>query len=224
MCKIVGGYYIKARKIQDSEIATAPPHIREIWDWLLKEANHSEKNHYGLSIQRGQLIRTYEDIQDGLHWMVGFRKEKYSKWQCEIAMKWLRNHDMITTMKTTRGMIITICNYDLYQDPKNYESHTKADTKATMKPQGTDTINKNDKNEIKEKNIIPPTLEMVKRYCSERKNNVDANKFYNFYESKGWLVGKVKMKDWQSSVRTWEGSKDDSQIPKFNYNPKAPIR
>jgi hypothetical protein len=43
-------------------------------------------------------------------------------------------------------MAITICNYDLYQDPKNYESHTKADTKATMKPQGTDTINKNDKN------------------------------------------------------------------------------
>jgi len=43
MSKIKGGYYIKARCIQDSEISIMPPYIREIWDWLLKEANHTNK-------------------------------------------------------------------------------------------------------------------------------------------------------------------------------------
>lgn len=63
-----------------------------------------------------------------------------------------------------------------------------------------------EKEKEKERNQIPPTLEMVKNYCEERMNNVDAEKFYDFYESKNWFVGKNKMKDWQASVRTWERS------------------
>lgn len=54
------------------------------------------------------------------------------------------------------------------------------------------------------KRFIPPTLEQVTSYCSERKNNVDPQRFIDFYESKGWMVGKNKMKDWQAAVRTWE--------------------
>ncbi len=147
---IEGGYYIKARCIQNSEIAILPPYIREIWDWLLKEANHSEQKVNGLLIERGQLIRTFRDIQEGLHWMIGWRKMSYKKWQCENAMKFLRERSMITTRKTTRGMLITIDKYNYYQDPKNYESNRKADRKATVNKQTTDTINKNDKNVKKE--------------------------------------------------------------------------
>lgn len=49
-----------------------------------------------------------------------------------------------------------------------------------------------------------PTIEEIQSYCMERKNNVDACSFFDFYESKGWKVGAVKMKDWKASVRTWE--------------------
>lgn len=49
-----------------------------------------------------------------------------------------------------------------------------------------------------------PTVEEIKAYCLERGNNVDAEYFYDYYESKGWTVGKGKMKDWKASVRTWE--------------------
>ncbi len=52
--------------------------------------------------------------------------------------------------------------------------------------------------------FIPPTLEEIRDYCQERKNMVDAEKFYDFYQSKGWMVGKNKMKDWKAAVRTWE--------------------
>lgn len=52
--------------------------------------------------------------------------------------------------------------------------------------------------------FVPPTVEEVRAYCRERKNNIDADSFVNFYQSKGWMVGKSKMKDWQACVRTWE--------------------
>lgn len=64
------------------------------------------------------------------------------------------------------------------------------------------------------RNQIPPTLEMVQEYCFERKNNVDPQQFYDFYESKNWYVGKNKMKDWQASVRTWERS--DKRVTTVN--------
>ena len=59
------------------------------------------------------------------------------------------------------------------------------------------------------KRFSPPTLEEVRQYCLERKNNVDAEKFVNFYSSKGWMVGKNRMKDWKTAVRTWERNNQD---------------
>ena len=49
-----------------------------------------------------------------------------------------------------------------------------------------------------------PTLDQVKDYCILRKNNIDAEAFIDFYESKGWQIGKETMKDWKACVRTWE--------------------
>lgn len=51
-----------------------------------------------------------------------------------------------------------------------------------------------------------PTLVDVESYCRERKNGVIAQQFVDFYESKGWLVGKSPMKDWKAAVRTWESN------------------
>ena len=54
------------------------------------------------------------------------------------------------------------------------------------------------------KRFRKPTFEEVSAYCKERNNNVDPQRFIDFYESKGWKVGKTPMKDWKASVRTWE--------------------
>ena len=61
-------------------------------------------------------------------------------------------------------------------------------------------------NPDKTKRFIKPTIKEIKDYCLERKNNVDVNKFFNYYEANGWKVGKNPMKDWQACVRTWEGN------------------
>lgn len=64
------------------------------------------------------------------------------------------------------------------------------------------------------KKFSPPTLEEVKAYCLERGNQVDAEQFIDFYQSKDWMVGKNKMKDWKACVRTWEKRNQ----PKSNGN------
>lgn len=128
MAKIPGGYYIKARCIQQSAIAHQPPHYREVWDWLIANANHAPQKVYGKTIRRGQLHCIIDDIREGLHWYVGYRKMQYKKHDCENAMKWLTKAEMITTTKTGRGVIVTILNYDTYQNPKNYESRSESRT------------------------------------------------------------------------------------------------
>lgn len=85
-------------------------------------------------------------------------------------------------------------------------------TDANCLPQ--DSIGKNSLEEDKDKKrkrFSPPTLDEVKAYCAERKNNVDAERFVNYYESNGWMVGKSKMKDWKAAVRTWEKNSFDNK-------------
>ena len=53
-----------------------------------------------------------------------------------------------------------------------------------------------------------PTVEEVAAYCIERGNRVDAERFVDFYASKGWKVGNQPMKDWKACVRTWERRED----------------
>ena len=52
--------------------------------------------------------------------------------------------------------------------------------------------------------FIPPTVDQVKAYCEERGNGIDPQRFVDFYSSKGWMVGKNKMKDWRAAIRGWE--------------------
>lgn len=54
------------------------------------------------------------------------------------------------------------------------------------------------------KRFIKPTVQEVIDYCQERKNNIDGQQFVDFYEAKGWKVGREPMKDWKAAVRTWE--------------------
>jgi hypothetical protein len=86
------------------------------------------------------------------------------------------------------------------------------------------SINKNKEIKIINKLFTIPTISEVEIYCLERKNNIEAESFINFYDSKGWMVGKNKMKDWRACIRTWEmrekkkpmkTSKIDSQINEY---------
>lgn len=61
-----------------------------------------------------------------------------------------------------------------------------------------------DKDKDKDMYIVPPTIEMIIQYCKERNNIIDPYTFFDWNNSKGWMIGKNKMKDWQAAIRTWE--------------------
>lgn len=184
---IQGGYYLKARCIQNSKIASSPPYVREIWDWLLKEANHTDGKYRHYTIKRGQLFRTYKEIREGLAWYVGYRKCMYNENHTKKAMKALREYRMIDSTKELGGVLITICNYDKYQSPKNYErtneSTIESTTKEPMKNQGIPDNNKNDKNDNEE------TLKTIVDFSEE-----NFNIFYEAYPKH--VVPKEALKSW----------------------------
>lgn len=72
----------------------------------------------------------------------------------------------------------------------------------------------------KAKAFHKPTLEEVVAYCSERENNIDPERFIDYYEANGWRVGKNPMKDWRAAIRTWE--RGDNSTSYNNYN-KTPV-
>jgi hypothetical protein len=156
--RIEGGYYIKARSIADSDIMRSPPYVREVWDWLLMNANHKDNK----SIKRGQIFTTLDDICEGLCWFVGYRKVSYTKDHMKKAMRALKKASMITTNKSTRGFLITVCNYEIYQNPKNYESTSESTNESTTKAPSKHHESPHDKqeckNERKKENIYPDWL------------------------------------------------------------------
>ena len=90
------------------------------------------------------------------------------------------------------------------QNPKNPEKPKKP-YNDNDNDNDNDNIKK-DKNKFlsKKRNFQPPTISEVSMYCDERNNGIDPEAFINFYESKGWMIGKNKMKDWKAAIRTWE--------------------
>ena len=75
----------------------------------------------------------------------------------------------------------------------------------------TNTVTNRKENRAKKRHFSKPSVDEVRAYCQERKNNVDPERFVSFYESKGWVIGKSPMKDWKAAVRTWEKRQD--QLP-----------
>ena len=59
-------------------------------------------------------------------------------------------------------------------------------------------------NNRKSNRFAPPSVDDVRAYCNERHNNVDPERFVDYYTGNGWMVGRNKMKDWKATVRSWE--------------------
>lgn len=71
----------------------------------------------------------------------------------------------------------------------------------------------------KDKRFIKPSVKEIADYCNNNNYNIDAERFYDYYESKGWKVGKAPMKDWKAAVRMWNRNNKD-KIPDFTLKKK----
>ena len=93
----------------------------------------------------------------------------------------------------------SVCSDLHYESDSESESDNESDKEIKKKPSRAA--------------FVKPTLEELKAYCKERKNNVDPEAFMDFYASKGWKVGSQPMKDWKAAVRTWEKREKPKEKP-----------
>lgn len=93
-----------------------------------------------------------------------------------------------------------------YEKVKPMVIENATETETETKPNVNVNVNANVNANVKVKKTAfkKPTVDEVSAYCRERRNSVNAERFVDFYESKGWRIGSQPMKDWKAAVRTWE--------------------
>jgi hypothetical protein len=218
--RIPGGYILAPRNIFDGELSHQPPHYRDVYFWLLRNANFKGHTVNGKTIARGQLLCSYDEIAEGLHWYVGYRKQAYKKHHIEKATKWLTKARMVATTKTTRGMIVTILNYDETQDLRNYESDSDSDNKATIKRQDKGKKEKEREHTVgenadQEREISSLAEKLKSIISSQKKVNVTGTKLNGWKKSITMLIRQDGVSlDRIGTVLTWyEGAAGGEFIP-----------
>lgn len=187
----MNGWIRLDRKIQDSFMWDDPESLK-LWLYLLMGAAIEDKtvsfNGKPLNLKRGQIVFGLNSASTRLG--ISVRRLR-------TTIKRFENCHQIDKQNFNKYSIISITNYCQYQD-----SDKPTPSKRQAKRQ--QLYNKQENNIFK-----PPTVEEVKAYCKERGNGIDAERFVDWYESKGWLVGTNKMKSWKATVRTWESRRKE---------------
>src|SRR3990167_1401554 len=175
-------------------------------------ANHKKTetifNNEKMIIDRGQLICGRLQLEAEL----GINQHKIYR-----LMALLEKEQLIEQLKTNVFTIVSIVNYESYQNNEQQNEQPVSNERATSEqPVSTSKALKNDKNDKNDKKdtFTPPSFEEVSQYCLERGNGVDTKKWHDFYTAKGWMIGKNKMKDWKAAVRMWEKNDDEKSIYK----------
>ena len=203
------GYIKLHRQIQDCWIWDSGKFDkRSAWIDLLMLANHRDKkfmfNGKPVVITRGQFMTSIRKLADRWEWSTS---------TVFSFLKILEDDNMIKKESDNHRTLLTIINYEVYQGVPNtnqtlteHQSNTNRTlTETTKEIKNIRNIEKDIPNGISKKKVFtPPTVEEVTTYCQERGNNIEPQRFVDFYESKGWMVGKNKMKDWKAAVRNWE--------------------
>lgn len=93
-------------------------------------------------------------------------------------------------------------------------SPTKVDDPTLEKFKDNNTLNTTSNNTMNKGRFTPPTLTEVIDQCNQTGANIDPQGFIDFYESKGWMIGRNKMKCWKSAIRTWTRKEREKQKEK----------
>lgn len=160
---ITGGYILQPRKVDESAIMHDSPITRELWFYLIRKVNYKDNGKF----KRGTGFFNLSDIADDLHWFVGYRKMMYKKSALTKALRRLHERNMIETMKETRGVFVSICNYEYYQDPASYEGNDEESAKDQRRSNGVITISK----ERKEEELINTTIVVLSHPSEETHPN-----------------------------------------------------
>lgn len=172
------------------------------WQTKFNASLSALSNGTGLSIKSVQnarnLLKQYGRIsfysrggrQSAVYTIIPFAGKRYQQdYQQEVQQDYQQDYQQevhIPRLEETRG--------DLKEREKE---------KRPPSPDGGDAPQKK-----KQTKFVPPTEDQVHEFCIEKGYDIDAESFVAFYDSKGWFVGKNKMKDWKRAVVTWVKRQD----------------
>lgn len=221
---MMGGWIKIYQTIREHWIWERPRYLKWWLDLLMlaewKDSKRLVKSVL-VTIKRGQLIASVHYLQE--RWVYKDDdgvKRRPSEHTILKFLSLLEADQMISRSKhpVTRATIIAIVNYDDYQQNNATGCNGVSNDPCNDGCNDPCTEDKNNKN-IKdnregksgksEKRFSPPSIEEVDSYIKEKGYTVDAERFVNFYESKGWYVGKNKMKNWRAAVAMWQ--KEDNK-------------
>lgn len=175
------------------------------WEWK------GEK----ITINNGQFITTLESI-------VSKCGKGVTVQNARTALSRFEKLEFLTNESTKTGRLITVANWEFCQGESKKLTNNLTDNQQTTNKQITNDQQTNNNESVvtkpkKSTRFIPPTPEEVQQYCIERCNGINAQNFIDFYNAKGWMVGKNKMKDWKAAVRTWE-NRNKQSAPVLNQS------
>ena len=130
-------------------------------------------------------------IQYGLH---GIEPESFNSEALEIA--WTICQDLIDQQIHRRE--VNAAN----RAGKKAEPATNKENLAVIQPEEK-PAQEIQPEKPKRKNFVKPTVEEIEAFCKEKKYTVNAQQFFNYYESNGWKIGRNAMKSWQAAVQNW---------------------
>lgn len=207
------GYIALHRQIQDNFLFMEDRQFSkfEAWIHILLMANHSDAEfllgNELIKVKRGQFITSELKLM---------KEWKWSKSKLRAFLLLLEQQGMIIKKSDNKKTALTVVNYGDYQDsktakklPSNHEQTSKEHQKDTNKNEENDSKNENNEEELPKPNrFSPPILIDIKSYFIEKEltnkyAELEAIKFYNFYDSKNWMVGKNKMSKWKSAASGW---------------------
>lgn len=196
------------RQIQENWMWKEKPFSKgQAWIDLIMLANYEDKKmpYKGevITCERGTVNLSISFLADRWGW---------SRKKTKAFLNLLESDGMVTTKATTHRTVITIENYAIYNDVPTAKDTTEVTTNAQQgyqqgnsKGNTTNNINNiNNTNNNNNRRFTPPNVEEVAAYCQERGNSISPEAFMDYYSSKGWMIGKNKMKDWKAAVRNWE--------------------
>lgn len=173
----------------------------EAWLDLIRFVSFSDDNELlinGALIKwnRGEYPISYSFLADRWIWSI-------QKVRCYLTL--LKNNKQIDTKTAGQTTILILCNYEQYNPKQQGRGRTKdkINDKINDKVVAVIKEDKEDK-QLKKYSNIPPTFEEVKLRIEERQiTSFTPELFFSKYETNGWMVGKNKMKNWDSALTYW---------------------
>lgn len=202
---------------------------------LLILAEWKDVKRKGVELKRGQCLVTEASLSGDLG---------MSRQEIRTALRHLISTNeiskqatrVVTNGKTNSMTLITIEKYSTYQGVDNFSNpagnqgndqpltkHQPSTNQPTYSMKNNKNYNNSKNNNARARvshgdgvsKFTKPTIQEVKAYCMERGNDIDPERFVDFYEAKGWMIGKNKMKDWRAAVRSWERNRASKPVEKI---------